>query len=101
METMNIFNGEKIYGKDSWQEVARRPLNASEKKMMINAECRQGDYQKSCCFFLVTGGSIYFPFSRDAQDKVNINQKFSLDELEVVILEKNEQKITRIDLIEK
>lgn len=94
----DVFAGQQIYGKETWNEVDRRDFNEKEKSQISYAKCVQGNYQLSCCFILKSGGSIYYPFSSSVQENVHVNDKFSLDELEVITLERGEERIRRIGL---
>jgi len=100
MSMMDIFNNQPIYGESVWDEIERRDFNDKEKSQIRNAMVKQGEYGLSCCFFLKRGGMIYYPFSRDAQDKVHIGEKYTLDELLVITLQKrdDDSTITRIDV---
>lgn len=94
----DVFAGQHVYGKETWEPVNTRDFNDKEKSQISYAKCTQGDYQKACCFILKTGGKIYYPFSTNTQEKVNIGDEFTLDELQVLTLQRGEDKIRRIVL---
>jgi len=94
----NIFKSSKakIYG-DGWKEVERRDFNRDEKKMIAKAEVTQGNYGLSCCFFIKGGGQVYYGFTKASQDYVKEGTTYSLDELDIVELERNGETITKVE----
>lgn len=97
MNTMDIFAGEKVYGENSWNEVDRRGFNQKEISQIRKAECKQGDYNLTCCFFMKSGGQVYFDFTKEYQDKVHIGDEFTLEQLDIVILSNGQRTIKRVE----
>lgn len=91
----NLFAEKKVYGENSWEEIDRRKFNTKEKSQIKYAICKDGNYSPACVFFLRAGGQIWIPFTKAS--KVTTGEKFSMDELMVVTLEKDGETIERIE----
>ncbi len=96
MNNSDLFAGEKVYGTD-WKEAGRRDFNSTEKSQVRFAKVTQGEYSLACCFYLSTGGQIYFPFTQLAQTKVKVGDVYSLDDLSVVFLERDGEIKKRVE----
>lgn len=83
---MNVFAGKTVYGEGAWQVVEKRAFEAEELAMVKNAEVVPSDYGLSVCFFMVKGGQIYIPLSRDS--KLNAGDSLDPSKAEILTLHK-------------
>lgn len=83
---MNIFSGKTVYGEGAWEVVNKRSFEADEVAQVKNAEVVTSDYGLSVCFFMVRGGQIYIPLSRDS--KLNAGDTLDVSKATILTLHK-------------
>lgn len=96
---MNIFAGKTVYG-EPWHVSNTRVMEPSEVAQFSQAEVvasKRFEDQKSVCFHMVAGGTIFIPLSN--QSKLGVGDSLDLKKpIQVITLERSgDAPIDRID----
>lgn len=96
METMNIFEGIKVFGKQTWEVISSRVFNEKEIALIDKVEVVPGEYGKQAKIYFKSGGYTFMTLSRDCTK--SIGEPIDIKEAKLLTLKQGNTTINRLDI---